>query len=185
RAAHSGGIDDGHPLGVGDVDELSNVGHSVPRLGTAGIAPALDRFEDRFGAVPAEIVVDVDHEQGWAVAEAGTCAVSRRGEHLLVMLRQEPIANGLGHGAPSSDHRGPQLTPCDSDYDVLSQPVWEMSKTTASGPAHFISKLRWRPGATGVSIPFFWTNCLAWASSNRREASSRSSTPTPKWWMPL
>src|SRR5262249_49535640 len=99
RAAHSGGIDDGHPLGVGDVDELPNVGHAVPRLGTAGIAPALDRFEDRLCAVAAEVVVDVDHEQDWTVAEAGTRSISRRGEHLLVTLGQEPIPNGLGHGA--------------------------------------------------------------------------------------
>ena len=29
-----------------------------------------------------------------------------------------------------------------SDYLPVSHPVWEMSMTTPSGPAHFISKLR-------------------------------------------
>src|SRR5439155_4531890 len=66
-------------------------------LSAAGIAPALDRFQDRLPPVAAEVVVDVDDEQGRAAAEPGPRTVARRGEHRLVTLGQEPIPDGLRH----------------------------------------------------------------------------------------
>jgi hypothetical protein len=36
-----------------------------------------------------------------------------------------------------------------------------------------------------VSIPCFWVSRVPWAASSRSLASARSSTSTPKWWMPL
>src|SRR5262249_52761029 len=70
---------------------------AVPRLGAAGVPPALDRFQDGLAPVAAEVVVDVDDEQGRAVAEAGARAVARGREHELVTLGQEPVPDGLGH----------------------------------------------------------------------------------------
>src|SRR5579883_240945 len=70
-------------------------------------------------------------------------------------------------------------------HDPLSQPVCEISITTPSGPAHFISKLRWAPGAISMSRPSLAVNCRPSACSIRATASSRSSTSKPKWWMPL
>src|SRR4029453_783816 len=58
RTADARGVDDGHPLGVGDLDQLPDPRHTVPRLGAAGVAPALDRFQNRLSPVPAEVVVD-------------------------------------------------------------------------------------------------------------------------------
>jgi hypothetical protein len=52
-----------------------------------------------------------------------------------------------GRGKRRRHHR----EPVPIGYDVPSHPVWEMSMTTPSGPAHFISKLRWLPGAIMVS----------------------------------
>src|SRR5439155_609032 len=62
--AHPGGVDDGYPLGVGDVDQPPDARHAVPGLGAARVAPALDRLQNRLPAVAAEAVVHVDDEQG-------------------------------------------------------------------------------------------------------------------------
>ena len=98
--AHPGGVDDGYPLGVGDVDQLPDARHAVPGLGAARVAPALDRLQNRLPAVAAEAVVHVDDEQGRPLAEPRPGAVSGRGEHRLVTLGQELIPDGLGHDGP-------------------------------------------------------------------------------------
>src|SRR5206468_3827818 len=93
--AHPGGVDDGYPLGVGDVDQPPDARHAVPGLGAARVAPALDRLQNRLPAVAAEAVVHVDDEQGRPLAEPRPGAVSGRGEHRLVTLGQELIPDGL------------------------------------------------------------------------------------------
>src|SRR6266571_3376903 len=66
-----------------------------------------------------------------------------------------------------------------------SHPVCEMSMTTPSGPDHFISKLAWPPAAITVSMWSLAVSRSPCAPSNFAQASSRSSTSKPKWWMPL
>src|SRR5437867_4184149 len=77
--AHSGGVADGYPLAVADVDQLPDARHPVPGLGPARVAPALDRLQNRLPAVAAEVVVHVDDEQGRPLAEPRPGAVSGRG----------------------------------------------------------------------------------------------------------
>src|SRR6516165_4946248 len=62
----------------------------------------------------------------------------------------------------------------------VSHPVWEMSITTPSGPAHFISKLRWPPAAISMSSSGFSSSRSPRARSSFAAVASRSSTSKPK-----
>ena len=80
---------------------------------------------------------------------------------------------GLSHGRYGS-------------YEDVTQPVWEISITTPSGPDHFISKLRGEPGAAmAVSNPSLELIDVPFAPSSLSQAASRSSTMKPIWWIPL
>ncbi len=64
-------------------------------------------------------------------------------------LAPQPAADPLPAVAAIGAGPGAAADGADADREIaghvpLSQPVWEMSMTTPSGPAHFISKLRWR-----------------------------------------
>jgi hypothetical protein len=80
------------------VDQRSDIGQRGPGILAAGIAPALDRFEDRLGTVAAERPVDVDDEQRRPFAEAAAGAVARGAEHRLVALGEEFVPDRFGHG---------------------------------------------------------------------------------------
>src|SRR5262245_10663426 len=63
---------------------------------------------------------------------------------------------------------------------AVCHPVWEMSITTPSGPAHFISKLRCPPSASSMSSPGCASSRFPCALSSFAAASSRFSTSKPK-----
>src|SRR5262249_41965644 len=102
----------------------------------------------------------------------------------IAAVRADP---GTGaDGADANREIAGHVFPPRPRYLVLvSHPVWEMSSTTPSGPAHFISKLRCPPAAISSWTPGFSSSRSPRACSNRVAASSRSSTSKPKWWMPL
>ena len=83
-----GGIDHGKSTRPRCGKQFRNGGDTVPGLGTAGRAPALDRFKDRFGPLPAERIVDVDHHHRRPLAVALGRAKAACREHLLVALGQ-------------------------------------------------------------------------------------------------
>src|SRR4029077_11604407 len=83
-AANAGGVDDRQALGVGLVDEGLDGCHRRPAFLAAGIAPTLDRFQDRLVLVAAEREVHVDDEQRRPLAEAGPRSVAGGREYLLV-----------------------------------------------------------------------------------------------------
>src|SRR6476619_2866527 len=61
----------------------------------AGIAPTLDRYEDRGGALVTERVVHVDDQERGALAESAACAIAGRREYRFVALGEELVPNGL------------------------------------------------------------------------------------------
>src|SRR4029077_16467940 len=65
----AGRIDDRPSLRLRLVDQLLDVGERDPGVFAARGPPALDRFEDRLGALAAERPVDVDDQERWALAE--------------------------------------------------------------------------------------------------------------------
>src|SRR5262249_10733839 len=97
-APHAGGVDHRDALGMRLVDQRLEIGHGDPGVLAAGIAPALDRFEDRHGAFVAERVVDVDDQQRRALAESAARAVARGRKHRFVALGKKFVPDGLGHG---------------------------------------------------------------------------------------
>src|ERR1700722_4012653 len=82
-AAHAGGVDDRNAFLVALVDQRANVGQRDPGILAAGIAPALDRFQDRLRPVAAERPVDVDDNERRPLAEAAARAIARRTEPRL------------------------------------------------------------------------------------------------------
>ena len=90
-APHAGGVDHRHALVVALLDQRLEIGHGDPRILAAGIAPALDRFEDRHRPLVAECVVHVDDEQRRPLAEAAAGAVAGGREHRLVALGEELV----------------------------------------------------------------------------------------------
>src|ERR1700722_4383993 len=96
-AAHAGGVDDRNAFLVALVDQRANVGQRDPGILATGIAPALDRFQDRLGPVAAERPVDVDDDKRRPLAEAAARAVTGRAEHRLVALGEEFVPDRFGH----------------------------------------------------------------------------------------
>src|SRR5262249_10999339 len=94
-APHAGGVDHRDALGVGLVDQRLEIGHGNPGVLAAGIAPALDRFEYRHGALVAERVIHVDDQERGTFAESAARAIARRLEHRFVALGEELVPNGL------------------------------------------------------------------------------------------
>src|SRR5262249_24437224 len=95
RAPHAGGVDHRDALGAGLVDQRLEIGHGNPGVLAAGIAPPLDRFEDRHGALVAERVIHVDDHQRGTLAESAARAVARRLEHRFVALGEKLVPDGL------------------------------------------------------------------------------------------
>src|SRR6266446_250127 len=82
------------------VDQLPDVADRDPGFRAAGIAPALDGFENRFGLVAGEGVTDIDHQQRRALAETAARAIARRGEDRLVAFGQKLVPDRFGHHEP-------------------------------------------------------------------------------------
>jgi hypothetical protein len=74
---------------VAFLDQRLEIGHGDPGVLAAGVAPALDRFENRHGSLVAKRVVDVDNEQRRALAEAAARAVTGRAEYGLVAVGEK------------------------------------------------------------------------------------------------
>ena len=96
-AAHAGRVEDGQSLAAAGRDQRLDRGHAFPGLGAAGIAPALDRLEDRLGTIAAEVVVDVDHQDRRTLSEALKGAVAARLEYLAVAFGEEGVPDRFGH----------------------------------------------------------------------------------------
>src|SRR5262249_55496910 len=96
-AAHAGGVDHRHALVAAFIDQRADVRQRNPGILAAGIAPALDRFEDRLRTIAAESPIHVDHQQRRTFAEAAARAVAGSGEHRLVAFGEEFVPDGLGH----------------------------------------------------------------------------------------
>src|SRR5882672_7227925 len=79
------------------VDQRADIGQRDPGVLAAGIAPALDRFQDRLRPVAAERPIDVDDDQRRPLAEAAARAIARRAEHRLVALGEEFVPDRFGH----------------------------------------------------------------------------------------
>src|SRR5262249_40293055 len=94
-APHAGGVDHRDALGAGLVDQRLEIGHGNPGVLAAGIAPALDRFEDRHGPLVAERVIHVDDQERGTFAETAAGAVARRIEHRFVALGEELVPDRL------------------------------------------------------------------------------------------
>src|SRR5439155_15761023 len=79
------------------IDQCLDVVERDPGRLAAGGAPAFYRLEDRLGLLAAERPVDVDHQQGRALAEAGAGAEPAGGEHPFVALGQKLVPDRLAH----------------------------------------------------------------------------------------
>src|SRR5207302_7866792 len=98
-AALAGRIDQWEILRPPSRHEALDRFHCLPRFLAAGVAPALDRFEDRLGLVPAEVVVDVNDEQRRALAEALAHSISGARKHLLIALGQKFVPDRFVHAS--------------------------------------------------------------------------------------
>src|SRR5271170_967932 len=103
--------------------------------------------------------------------EDGTRLARMHREAVDAAFAPQPAADTLPAVAAVGAGPGAAADGADAERDVaghvpLSQPVWEMSMTTPSGPAHFISKLRWLPAAISMSRPSFEVSCSPDACSS-------------------
>ena len=96
-APHAGGVDHRNALLMRLLDQRFQIGHRHPGVLAAGVAPALDRFQDRHRPLVAECVVDVDDEQRRTLAEALARAVAGRSEHRLVALGEKLVPDRFRH----------------------------------------------------------------------------------------
>src|SRR5580700_6541802 len=96
-APHAGGVDDRNTFLMALVDQCADIGQRDPGILAAGIAPALDRFQDRLRPVAAERPIDVDDDERRPLAEAAARAIARRAEHRLVALGEEFVPDRFGH----------------------------------------------------------------------------------------
>src|SRR6202043_1356977 len=78
-------------------DQRADIGQRDPGILAAGIAPALDRFQDRLRPVAAERPIDVDDDERRPLAEAAARAIARRAEHRLVALGEKLVPDRFGH----------------------------------------------------------------------------------------
>src|SRR5262249_16678080 len=101
-AAHAGGVDHRHPLVVALVDERADIGERGPGVFAAGIAPLLDRLEDRLGLVAAECPVYVDDDERGALTEAAAGAVAGGFEDRPVAFSKKLVPDGLRHASSCS-----------------------------------------------------------------------------------
>src|SRR5580692_7032034 len=105
-AAHAGGVDDRDAFVVALVDQRANVWQRDPGILAAGIAPALDRIQDRLRPVAAERPIDVDDDERRPLAEAATRAIARRAEHRLVALGETFVPDRCGHDGLAEWYQG-------------------------------------------------------------------------------
>src|SRR5262249_18730669 len=94
-ATNAGGVDHRNALVVALVDEGLDEGERHPGVLAAGIAPLLDRLQDRLRLVAAEGPVHVDDDQRRPLAEAATRPIARRLEHSLVACGEEFVPDVL------------------------------------------------------------------------------------------
>src|SRR6185437_2506541 len=104
-AAETGGVDHRQALLMRPIDQLADIADRHPAFLAAGVAPFLDRIEDRLRLLAAERVIDVDDEQRGLLAEALMCAVSRLLENRLVAVGQEFRPDRFRHVAPQLSFR--------------------------------------------------------------------------------
>src|SRR3984893_15337179 len=79
------------------VDQRADIEQRDPGVLAAGIAPALDRFQDRLRPVAAERPIDVDDDERRPLAEAAARAIARRAEHRPVALGEKFVPDRFGH----------------------------------------------------------------------------------------
>ena len=96
-APHAGGVDHRNALLVRLLDQRFQIGHRHPGVLAAGVAPALDRFQDRHRPLVAERIVHVDDEQRRPLAEALARAVAGGAEHRLVAFGEKLVPDRFGH----------------------------------------------------------------------------------------
>ena len=94
---HAGGVDHRNALLMRFLDQRFQIGHRHPGVLAAGVAPALDRFQDRHRPLVAECVVDVDDEQAPDACRSPARAVTGRSEHRLVALGEELVPDRFRH----------------------------------------------------------------------------------------
>src|SRR5207253_6843978 len=102
-AARAGAVDHRQSPGARRREQAFDRLDALPGLGTAGVPPALDRFQDRLGPVAAERIVHVDDEDRRPVTEALARRVTGRRENLLVALGEKFVPDGLAHGLLLAD----------------------------------------------------------------------------------
>ena len=93
----SRGIDHRHAFCARGVDQSLDHLDRGPRIFAAGIAPALDRVEDRLGPVAAEKVIHVDHHERRPFAKALQRAIAGGGEYLFVSVGEKTVPYALCH----------------------------------------------------------------------------------------
>ena len=96
-APRAGGVDHRQAFRATRGHQLLDGLHTFPGILSAGVAPFLDGFKDGLGLVAAERVIDIDHKDGGALAEALPGTVAGGGENLFVAFGQELIPYGFVH----------------------------------------------------------------------------------------
>jgi len=82
-AAHARRVEHRHAFLVTFIDERADIGQRFPGVFAAGIAPTLNRFEDRLRTVAAECPVHINNEERRPLPKPAPRTVARRSETAL------------------------------------------------------------------------------------------------------
>src|SRR5215217_1577832 len=91
RGIHAGAVDDRYAARASNLQERAGMLGGLPGHLAAAVRPALDRIQNRLGAVAGEGIVDVDDQDDRPLAKSGPLPPAGVGVDLTILLGQELV----------------------------------------------------------------------------------------------